>query len=134
MTGLTRQTAEFASAISAASVPRQCTDGARIGIADCVGVMIAGANEEAPRIVAGVRSTSPELVGPVLAYMAVISTMVVFAFGRGVAVGIVGALLFYASDAILAWNRFVTPSRTLQIAVMVTYHLAQLGLVLSLLG
>lgn len=58
MTGLTRQTAEFASAISAAAVPRQCTDGARIGIADCVGVMIAGANEEAPRIVAGTVPTS----------------------------------------------------------------------------
>lgn len=88
----------------------------------------------APRVVAGVRETSPELTGPVLAYMAVISTMVVFAFGRGSAVGILGALSFWASDAILAWNRFVTPSRLLQVAVMVTYHLAQLGLVLSIVG
>jgi uncharacterized membrane protein YhhN len=97
-------------------------------------VVAAAGGLVAPRIVGGVRRTSPEMVGPVLAYMAVISTMVVFAFGRGAAWGIVGALLFYASDAILAWNRFVTPSRTLQVAVMVTYHLAQLGLVLSLLG
>ncbi len=97
-------------------------------------VVTAAGGVVAPRIVGGVRATSPELVVPVLAYMAVISTMVVFSFGRGSAVGIVGALLFYASDAILAWNRFVTPSRTLQVAVMVTYHLAQLGLVLSLLG
>jgi uncharacterized membrane protein YhhN len=97
-------------------------------------VVMAAGGVVAPRVVGGVRTTSPELVVPVLAYMAVISTMVVFSFGRGSAVGIVGALLFYASDAILAWNRFVTPSRTLQIAVMVTYHLAQLGLVLSLLG
>ncbi len=88
----------------------------------------------APRIVSAVRQRSPDLVVPVLAYMAVISTMVVAAWGRGVVVGIVGALLFYASDAILAWNRFVAPSRLLQVAVMVTYHLAQLGLVLSLLG
>lgn len=88
----------------------------------------------APRVVAGVRRSAPDLVVPVLAYMAVISTMVVAAWGRGVVVGIVGALLFYASDAILAWNRFVAPSRLLQVAVMVTYHLAQLGLVLSLLG
>ncbi|HEX7134975.1 MAG TPA: lysoplasmalogenase [Iamia sp.] len=101
-----------------------------------IGVLVVAAagGVVAPRIVGGVRQTSPDLVVPVLAYMAVISTMVVFAFGRGSAIGIVGALLFYASDAILAWNRFVTPSRTLQIAVMVTYHLAQLGLVLSLLG
>jgi uncharacterized membrane protein YhhN len=96
-------------------------------------VAVAGGGV-APRIVAGVKRTSPDLVGPVLAYMAVISTMVVASFGRGVVVGIVGALLFYASDAILAWNRFVAPSRLLQVAVMVTYHLAQLGLVLSLLG
>jgi uncharacterized membrane protein YhhN len=99
-----------------------------------IGVLVVAAagGVVAPRIVGGVRTTSPDLVVPVLAYMAVISTMVVFAFGRGDAVGIVGALLFYCSDAILAWNRFVTPSRLLQVAVMVTYHLAQLGLVLSL--
>lgn len=97
-------------------------------------VVAAAGGLVAPRIVGGVRRTSPDLVVPVLAYMAVISTMVVFSFGRGVAWGIVGALLFYASDAILAWNRFVTPARILQVAVMVTYHLAQLGLVLSLLG
>lgn len=97
-------------------------------------VVAAAGGVVAPRIVGGVRRSSPDLVVPVLAYMAVISVMVVFSFGRGVALGIVGALLFYASDAILAWNRFVSPSRTLQIAVMVTYHLAQLGLVLSLLG
>lgn len=97
-------------------------------------VVAAAGGLVAPRIVAGVRTTSPDLVVPVLAYMAVISCMVMASFGRGVALGIVGALLFYASDAILAWNRFVTPSRLLQVAVMVTYHLGQLGLVLSLLG
>ena len=97
-------------------------------------VVAAAGGLVAPRIVAGVKTTSPELVVPVLAYMAVISTMVVFSFGRGSTIGVVGALLFYASDAILAWNRFVTPSRLLQVAVMVTYHLAQLGLVLSIAG
>lgn len=97
-------------------------------------VVAAAGGVVAPRIVAGVRQTSPDLVVPVLAYMAVISTMVVFSFGRGVALGILGALLFYVSDAVLAWNRFVTPSRVLQVTVMVTYHLAQLGLVLSLIG
>ena len=52
MTGLTLQTAQFASAIAAKGLPRACSEAARIGIVDCVGVMIAGANEEAPRIVA----------------------------------------------------------------------------------
>ena len=49
-------------------------------------------------------------------------------------IGIIGALLFFTSDGILAWNRFVKADRRLQIAVMVTYHLGQLGLLLSLLG
>lgn len=87
-----------------------------------------------PRVVAGVGRASPEMRLPVLVYMAVISLMVVAAFGRTVPVGIAGALLFYVSDSTLAWNRFIAPSRAARIAVMVTYHLAQAGLVLSLLG
>ncbi len=97
-------------------------------------VVAVAAGLVTPRIVAGVKDASAEMVGPVLAYVTVISLMVVASFGRGVAIGIAGALLFYVSDAILAWNRFVSPSRVLQVGVMVTYHLGQLGLVLSLLG
>lgn len=88
----------------------------------------------APRILAGAARTAPALRLPVMGYMAVISLMVVAAFGRGVAVGIVGALLFYASDATLGWNRFVAPSRVAAVVVIVTYHLGQAALVLSLLG
>jgi len=88
----------------------------------------------APRVLAGVRERDSALRGPVLAYMAVISVMVVAAFGRTVAAGVVGALLFYASDATLAWNRFFGPRRSWRLAVMVTYHLGQAGLVLSLVG
>jgi uncharacterized membrane protein YhhN len=69
----------------------------------------------------------------VLAYMAVISLMVVSAIGTGHPAAIVGAGLFYASDSLIAWNRFLRASRRGQVAVMVTYHLAQVGLVLSLL-
>lgn len=101
-----------------------------------VGLVVVGATAGAvvPRLVAGVRRTDPSLLGPVVAYMVVISLMVVAAFGRSVPAGIVGALLFYASDATLGWNRFVSPSRTAEVTVMVTYHLAQALLVLSLLG
>lgn len=88
----------------------------------------------APRVLAGVGAQEPALKGPVLAYMGVISAMVVAAFGRSVPAGIVGAGLFYASDATLAWNRFFGPRRSWHLAVMVTYHLGQAGLVLSLLG
>jgi uncharacterized membrane protein YhhN len=75
---------------------------------------------------------APELFGPVVAYMVVISTMVAVAFGTGHPAAIIGAALFYASDSLIAWNRFVRPIRNNQLAIMVTYHLAQFGLVLSL--
>jgi uncharacterized membrane protein YhhN len=74
-----------------------------------------------------------EMAVPVMAYMGVISLMVVFAIGTGNPFGIVGALLFYASDATLGWNRFVRETSHGRLAVMVTYHLGQLFLVLSLI-
>jgi uncharacterized membrane protein YhhN len=75
-----------------------------------------------------------QLVGPVVAYMAVISVMVACAIGTGDAVAIAGAVLFMASDSLIAWNRFVRPLAWAPVTIMVTYHLAQAGLVLSLLA
>jgi uncharacterized membrane protein YhhN len=74
-----------------------------------------------------------DMAVPVMAYMGVISLMVVFAFGAGNPWGIAGALSFYASDATLGWNRFVAPVKNGHLAVMVTYHLAQALLVVSLI-
>lgn len=45
---------------------------------------------------------------------------------------IVGATLFLVSDAMLAWNRFVKPFAAAKLAVIVTYHLGQIALALSL--
>ncbi|HYF44952.1 MAG TPA: lysoplasmalogenase [Acidimicrobiales bacterium] len=85
-------------------------------------------------LVARVRSgDQSDMAVPVMAYMAVISLMVVFAIGNGNPFGIAGALLFYASDATLGWNRFVEPTSHGRLAVMATYHLGQLGLVLFLI-
>lgn len=72
------------------------------------------------------------LARPVLAYLVVISAMVVSAFGTTDAWAVVGAGLFYVSDATLAWNRFLELHRWGPLAVMVTYHLGQAGLVLWL--
>ena len=72
------------------------------------------------------------MAGPVMAYMAVISVMVAKAFGTGHPLVIIGASLFYLSDSLIAWNRFCRPIRHGSVAVMVTYHLAQAALVLSL--
>lgn len=44
----------------------------------------------------------------------------------------IGGTLFYASDLMLAWDRFVAKSRLLHVLVIVTYHLGQLGLVLTI--
>ncbi len=82
------------------------------------------------RIVLGVGSGDQrDMVPPVIAYLVVISTMVVSAFGTAAPWAIVGATLFYASDATLAWNRFLDQRRFGPLAVMVTYHLGQIGLV-----
>ncbi|CAN5582372.1 lysoplasmalogenase [soil metagenome] len=96
-----------------------------------VAVLIAAA-VVGSRIIRGVQETEPAMVGPVVAYLAVISFMVVAAIGTGTPFAIVGALLFYASDGFIGWNRFVEELPYRNLLVMVTYHLGQVGLVLSL--
>lgn len=82
------------------------------------------------RVVQGVAAGEQRaMVGPVIAYLVVISAMVVSAFGTSALWAIAGASLFYASDATLAWNRFLDQRRFGPLAVMVTYHLGQIGLV-----
>jgi len=82
------------------------------------------------RIVAGVAGGDRrEMVGPVVAYLVVISAMVVSAFGTREPWAVAGASLFYASDATLAWNRFLERRHLGPLAVMVTYHFGQAGLV-----
>ena len=72
------------------------------------------------------------LAAPVSAYMVAISAMVVGAFGTGDGLAIVGALSFYASDSLIGWGRFVKSYDWGRLAVMVTYHVGQALLVLSL--
>ena len=86
------------------------------------------------RILRGVRAgPDPALAGPVVAYMFVISAMVASAIGVGHAMVVIGA------GALLRERRAhrLEPLRrrdraTAGVAIMVTYHLAQVGLVLSL--
>lgn len=98
-----------------------------------VATVAAGVALVGRRIVAAVRrGDEGALVGPVVVYIVAISAMVISAWGTAVAAAVVGAVLFYASDATLAWNRFVAPLRRADLAVMVSYHLGQAALVLSL--
>jgi uncharacterized membrane protein YhhN len=74
------------------------------------------------------------LIVPLVAYMVVISAMLISALATGSVWAAVGATLFFTSDALIAETRFVRPqSQTARVAIMVTYHLGQAGLVLSLL-
>jgi uncharacterized membrane protein YhhN len=86
----------------------------------------------ARRVLAAVRRDHPDLTVPVVAYMLVISAMVSAALATGVALAIAGAVLFFASDTLIAWNRFVAPRKWMPLAIIVTYHVGQTGLVLSL--
>ena len=49
------------------------------------------------------------------------------------AVAAVGAISFAGSDSLIAWDRFVRPLRWAPVTIMVTYHVGQALLVLSLL-
>ena len=84
------------------------------------------------RVISGAARSEPALRVPVLAYMVVISAMLVCAFGTLMPLAVGGAALFYASDALIGWGRFVEAREGGDLAVMVTYHLGQVLLVLSL--
>ena len=79
-----------------------------------------------------------ELKTPVLIYMLVISTMAVLAAiqrSRGILL-LSGALLFMASDSMIAFNAFVfdEPKLWAQLFIMLTYYSAQYCLAQSFLG
>lgn len=42
-----------------------------------------------------------------------------------------GAILFFLSDTLLAWNRFINPISAASLMIIVTYHLAQIAITLG---
>ncbi|MCC7130681.1 MAG: lysoplasmalogenase [Anaerolineae bacterium] len=86
------------------------------------------------------RSGLEKLRTPVLIYSIVISLMLLSALATLVrpdwrfsaaALSAVGGLLFYVSDALLAWNRFLAPLPRSRVVSMMAYHLGQFGIVLG---
>jgi uncharacterized membrane protein YhhN len=77
--------------------------------------------------------TEPALRPPVATYIAVIGAMVASALASGNAVAAAGAISFAGSDSLIAWSRFVRPLPWAPVTIMVTYHVGQALLVLSLL-
>lgn len=88
----------------------------------------------ARRFVTAIKTSGhAELVVPVCVYMVVISAMAVGSIASGSAVAIGGALIFMASDSLIAETRFVKAKPWHSVGIMVTYHAALAALALSLL-
>jgi uncharacterized membrane protein YhhN len=92
------------------------------------------------RIVAGVRSKQKRLVLPVIVYSTVITLMLLSALltlfrpewkSAPAYLVSLGAFLFYLSDIILAWNRFVAPIKNSRMLNIGIYHLAQIAIVIG---
>ena len=85
-------------------------------------------------VVRGASRTDRRLTIPVAAYITAISVMVAAAIGTTIPFAIAGALLFYLSDACIGWSRFVGEFTQSRMAIITTYHLGQVGLVLGLVA
>lgn len=92
------------------------------------------------RIVDGVRNTHPQLIVPVIVYGAVITLMLLSALltlfrpeWKSTPAYLVsfGAFLFYLSDIILAWNRFVAHIKNGRLINIAIYHLGQIMLIVG---
>jgi uncharacterized membrane protein YhhN len=84
-------------------------------------------------LVRAARRTDPQVAPAVAVYVVVIAAMIVCAGGSRLGFAIAGAALFAFSDATIATTRFVRALPYASLVIMVTYHLGQAGLVLSLL-
>lgn len=93
-------------------------------------------------LVSKMKRGAGSLFPAVVAYMAAILAMVVAAVSGywepeaadSWPFAAAGALLFMSSDALIGWNRFVKPLAWGPVAIIVTYHLAQMLLVASFIG
>jgi uncharacterized membrane protein YhhN len=105
------------------------TVGAILGAALVIGLIATLGRS----IFEAVQYNEPDLIVPVGVYMAVISVMLVCAISTKNTLAIAGALLFYGSDASIAWNKFIEEQPLGRLTIIVTYHLGQIALVLSIL-
>jgi len=108
-----------------------------LGVAVVIGL---GSVRLLRRIVAGVRIKRSRLVMPVIVYSTVITLMLLSALltlfrpdwdPTAALLVSFGATLFYFSDIVLAWNRFVSPIRNGRMLNIGLYHLAQIMIVVG---
>jgi uncharacterized membrane protein YhhN len=85
-----------------------------------------------PELMEAVRAKGRLITRAIEFYIVVVCVMAIAAAGTAVFAAAAGAALFVASDALLAWNRFVKPAPGGRVLVHVLYHGAQASLVLWL--
>jgi uncharacterized membrane protein YhhN len=97
-------------------------------------LVVAGAAVLAlPKVLSGARTLGgPELMAVVAVYAAMLSAMAVLAVGTAAIATALGGLLFLGSDMIIAQERFVARIPRGPLLVIVTYHLAQVLIVVGL--
>jgi len=96
------------------------------------------------RIVSAIRAKGQNrLVVPVVIYSTVISVMLYAAMttianpawkSNASFLVSAGAFLFYISDLILAWNKFVSPIKNGRVLNIAAYHLGQIGLIAGVIS
>lgn len=96
------------------------------------------------RIISAMRASGQNrLVNPVIVYSSVITVVLYAAMttlsnpewkaGASLLVGF-GAFLFYLSDIVLAWNKFVSPIQNGRMINIGLYHLGQIGLIAGVIS
>jgi uncharacterized membrane protein YhhN len=97
-------------------------------------IVIGAAALSLPAVLDGARRAGgTALMGIVGSYAAGLAAMAVVAVGTTEVPTAIGGLLFLASDLVIAWVRFVKTIRHGPVLIIVTYHLAQLLIVIGLI-
>ena len=108
-----------------------------------VGVLGVGASLYVPIRRGAAAKGHPELAVPLAVYLLAIGAMVVSAIGTAgrpdwtggaSALAVAGAGLFFVSDALIGWTRFVGDVHGSRVIIIVTYHVAQAMLTLALVS
>ena len=83
-------------------------------------------------ILGAVHGAGPSLAVAVAVYIAALGSMLVLGIGTSSLWIAYGAIAFVASDLTLGSARFIAPKRWSQLMVVITYHVAQLLLLIGL--
>jgi uncharacterized membrane protein YhhN len=98
-------------------------------------VVAAVAGLALPAVLRGAaRSAGRAFAAVVASYATLLSAMTVLGVGTGIIATAIGAVLFLASDTLIARERFVRPVPHGSLLIIVTYHFAQFLILIGLIG